>query len=163
MALHVASRLQNERGVRPGLAVTTVALAFAGGCFYSGDLNDRPSAEIVRLTTAPPMRGDEVEFQALVFDPGDQVAVSWRVEACGGDGADEHCDPVAAAGTAPLTIEVTVPVTVGACPATCKPTERLVVHLDVIDSHGAVARPSQRSVVDVGNRAPTITVQRRGR
>ena len=64
MGLHVASRLHNERGVRRLAVLSRVAPtgligpigligvfgALATGCFYTGDLNDRPSAEIVRLT-----------------------------------------------------------------------------------------------------------------
>ncbi len=158
MRLQVASRLQIPRGVRR-LLLTSVALV--GGCFYSGDLNDRPSAEIQRLTTGVPLRGDSVQFQAVVVDPGDQVDVHWRVDACGGEPA--VCDVGIAFGEPDvLTIAVVVPNDVGSG-AERRPTERLVVHLDVVDSHGAVARPSQEDVVEVGNRPPTLVVQRRGR
>ena len=169
MALQVASRLQLERGVRRGLALTTVVLAFAGGCFYSGDLNDRPSAEIERLTAGMPLRGDIVRFQAVVVDPGDQVEVSWRVDACRGSDP-EVCDRgIAFSEPSVLTLQVRIPDNVvGPDPGPeperqPRPTERLRVHLDVIDSHGAIARPSQEDIVDVGNRVPMLDVQRRGR
>lgn len=163
MDLHVASRLHNERGVRRRLAALVLAVApvgLAGGCFYTGDLNDRPSAEIARLTEGVPLRGEHVGFEALVVDPGDQVEVSWRVDACRST-APEWCEPVAYLKPEVLQIDVVIPNDVGE-DAAYGPTERLRVHLDVVDSHGAVARPSQELVVDVGNRAPTLDVQRRG-
>lgn len=158
--MQVASRLQIPRGVRR-LALSSVALALVGGCFYTGDLNDRPSAEIQRLTTGVPMRGDRVELRAVVVDPGDQVEVHWRVDACAGEPA--VCDQgIAYSEPDVLTLAVAIPDDVGSG-AGRRPTERLVVHLDVVDSHGAVARPSQEEVVEVGNRAPALEVQRRGR
>lgn len=160
MALQVASRLQIQRGVRRALALLVSTLV--GGCFYSGDLNDRPSAEIDRLTPGLPLRGDTVTFRAVVIDPGDEVEVSWRVDACAG-AAPERCDEGIAFSTpGVLTIAVEVPTDVGTG-VDRVPTERLRVHLDVVDSHGAVARPSQEDVVDVGNRPPELVVQRRGR
>ena len=159
--MHVASRLQNERVVR--LTPLAAAVTLLGGCFYSGELNDRPSAEIRRVTQGVPLRGDTVSLQAVVVDPGDEVEVSWRVDACVDEGADEVCDRgIATSSPQPLALSVTVPFQVGAGEQ-ARPTERLRVHLDVVDSHGAVARPSQEAVVDVGNRAPALEVQRRGR
>ena len=51
--MQVASRLQIQRGVRRALALLISTLV--GGCFYSGDLNDRPSAEIARLSSGLPI------------------------------------------------------------------------------------------------------------
>jgi hypothetical protein len=168
VGLQVASWLQTERGVRRAIAVRLVVLGLVpagltGGCFYTGDLNDRPSAEIERLTEGVPLRGETVRFQAIVVDPGDQVEVAWHVDACRTSAGAEVCDRnLATAEPALLQLEVVVPANVGAG-AERGPTERLRVHLDVVDSHGAVARPSQEDVVDVGNQAPRLEVQRRGR
>lgn len=166
--MHVASRLHNERGVRrlavlARVAPITLIGALATGCFYTGDLNDRPSAEIVRLTEGLPMRGDTVTFRAVVVDPGDQVRTTWAVEGCRHGADADVCDRVLDI-TSPevLTIDVVVPDNVGAGAAR-GPTEWLRVHLDVVDSHGAIARPSQEAIVDVGNAAPMLDVQRRGR
>jgi hypothetical protein len=162
--LHVARPLQIPRGV--WRLALLVALSPLGGCFHAGELNDRPSAEIVRLTEGVPLRGDVVRFQAVVIDPGDDVQVHWWVEACA-DTDREHCKQVAEA-TSEL-LEVLVPASVmvpdAAAPTgeRAMPTMRLRVHLDAVDSHGAVARPGQETVVEVGNRAPTIEIQRRGR
>lgn len=160
MGLQVASRLQIRRGVRRLL--TTAVLGLLGGCFYAGDLNDRPSAEIVRLTPGVPLRGATVLLQAVVVDPGDAVTSSWQVDACGGSGVAERCDVRIPVHELSIdTIEVAIPMRVGGPDGV--PTERLVVRLDVVDSHGAVARPIQQQVVEVGNQAPTLAVQRRGR
>ncbi|HVV87391.1 MAG TPA: hypothetical protein VHE35_30325 [Kofleriaceae bacterium] len=144
------------------VALIAMALTLVGGCFYEGELNDRPSAEIVRLTEGMPLRGDTVRFEAVVVDPGDDYTRHWRADACADTDAGERCKTVTE-GSAEI-LDVTVPITVPvAGEAGMAPTARVRVHLDVTDSHGAVARPSQEAVVDVGNRPPTLEVQRTGR
>lgn len=162
--MYVASRLHIEQGVRRGLALLLLGpLGLAAGCFYTGDLNDRPSAEIQRLGAGVPLRGETVRFQALIVDPGDQVDVAWRIDACRTAPDGEVCDEAIATSVPDvLQIEAVVPLEAGAG-LERGPTERLRVHLDVVDSHGAVARPSQQAVVEVGNQAPTLRVQPRGR
>jgi hypothetical protein len=151
--------------VRTGLALLVLAAALGpgAGCFYTGDLNDRPSAEIQRLGTGVPLRGETVRFQALIVDPGDEVEVGWRIDACRTAPGGEVCDEaIATSVPAVLQIEAVVPLAAGAG-VERGPTERLRVHLDVVDSHGAVARPGQQVVLEVGNQAPTVRVQPRGR
>jgi hypothetical protein len=154
----MARRLHHDHAVMGSVRRVTwlVALALgAPGCFYADAINERPSAEIERVGSGVPRRGDNLSFRAVVHDPDrdDDVRTLWRFEACNAVdvcAADET-------GSDP-TFNVTVPPMVDA-----QPTVRVVVTLDIADSYGAAGRPTQRVVLDVVNNAPIPSVQRRGR
>ena len=149
----MAGRLHHHRLVRSG-TVLAAAAAVLAGCFYTGAINDRPSAEIRRTSTGEILRGSVQTFAAVLEDPnGDPLTTHWNGEACNQDGV---CASIQT-GTAPV-FDVAVPVDVEG-----KPTVQLRVHLDVADSYGAVARPPQLLELPVGNRPPTVTIQPHGR
>jgi len=154
--LRVADGLHHDRGVgRPSqLAVVAALVGGAGGCFYDGVINDRPSAEIHRVGSGVPARGDALQFQAVVDDPdGDRVETQWRAEAC-----NENVVCTSIATGTDMVFGFRIPATAGGLP-----TVRVEVHLDVRDQVGAVARPPQSLSLDVINNPPDLTVQRRGR
>lgn len=157
--LHVAGRLHHDRLVQRSPALATAALAMlagASGCFFNEPINERPSAEIIRIDGGGvPSRGDELQFRATMLDPdGDPVHPSWRFEACPDDGPCIARDT----GTDPVFV-VTVPPMAGGG----DPTTRVVITLDVTDELGAVARLPERLEIDVVNNEPTVALQRRGR
>jgi hypothetical protein len=150
--------LHHDRPVRRSLPLASLTFALAAGaagCFYSDQINERPSAEIERIGSGVPSRGDELQFRAIMLDPdGDIVDPSWRFEACPEDGPcialDTGTDPVFA---------VTVPAMAGGG----DPTTRVIITLDVADELGATARLPERLELDVVNNTPTVLLQRRGR
>jgi hypothetical protein len=137
----------------------TCGLLATAGCFYIDAINERPSAEIRRIGDGEVFRGAELMVRAVVYDhDGDNVELSWRAQACDG--------PAGGAGTVCAAVETsidplfafTVPAQVGG-----RPTLDVYVDLDVVDAHGAVAQPSQRLELPVGNRPPLAIVQLAGR
>lgn len=137
------------------LGVAAALALGASGCFYAETINERPSADIMRLDdNGVPARGSSLMFRAVIFDPdADAVEPSWRFEACSAAGTCAALET----GTDPI-FSVTVPSTV-----VDEPTVRIAVTLDVVDELGAVARPPQRLDLDVVNNLPTVQIQRRGR
>ncbi len=137
-----------------------LALAGAlGGCLYLDPINERPSAEIRRVGDGLIFRGDALTFQAVVDDPDrDQVDLAWRGQACDRAASDpaRRCSAVET-GT-DRQFGFTVPVAIDGAP-----TVAVLVTLDVTDSHGAAAKPRQALELAVGNHAPTVALQRRGR
>lgn len=157
--MRVAGPLHHDRPVRrslPLVSVTFALVAGAAGCFYSEQINERPTAEIQRIGSGVPARGTALQFRAIMIDPdGDTVEPSWRFEACPEDGPCIALDT----GTDPV-FSVTVPSTAGGG----DPTTRVIITLDVADELGATARLPERLELDVVNNTPNVaTLQRRGR
>lgn len=99
-------------------------------------------------------RGSVQRFRAILDDPnGDALTTAWRAEAC-------NAAQVCAGGVTGLdpTFQFTVPVAVEG-----QPTVKIAIHLDVADSHRAVARPPQALELPVSNGLPAITFDRHGR
>jgi hypothetical protein len=141
--------LQNDGAVRWLVAFAVLA----PGCFYVDPINERPSAEIVRVDTRPLVRGRQTEVAAMWSDPnGDAVTLAWTVTGCLADGVT--CDtPIVTGTTADLSFMV--PAVAGLA--------KVKVELEVTDSHGAVARPEQVLLLDVEDQPPTLAVQVQGR
>ena len=146
----------------PGMVAVRACLGLAvaaTGCLYLEPVNERPSAEIVRVGDGLVYRGDALTFQAVVDDPDrDVVDLAWRGQACDRPFTDpaHRCSAVET-GTDP-SFGFAVPVAVDGAP-----TRLLVITLDVTDVHGAVARPRQNLELPVANHPPTLELQRRGR
>jgi hypothetical protein len=139
-------------------ALLAIALGLSG-CFYSEDINQRPSIDII-ADGKPVFRGDHVALRANPSDPeGQVVSFSWRAYACtdGVGGAD--CDAVPfytgelidAAFDVPL-----VRVDNGL------PDINVRVVLEAEDEYGATAKPSQELVIVALDRPPEVTLHRDG-
>lgn len=140
-------------------SLTCVLIAASSGCFYMDAINERPSAEIVRVGDGEIFRGTELMVRAVVDDPDhDAYHLSWRGQACDGPagGPGVVCASVGT-GVDPL-FRFTVPVEVAG-----RPTLDVYIDLAVEDAHGATARPGQRLELPVGNRRPSAVVQLDGR
>jgi hypothetical protein len=130
-----------------------VIAALAPGCFYLDPINERPSAEIVRVDTSPLVRGRGTEVAATWSDPnGDAVTLAWTVTGCLADGVTCNT-PIVTGTTADLPF--TVPAVAGLA--------KVKVELAVTDSHGAAARPGQVLLLDVEDQPPTLGLQVHGR
>jgi hypothetical protein len=155
--LHVARPLHHDGLVRAALVAIAVASCFGAsttGCFYGEPINERPSAEIQRVGSGVPMRGDQLSFRAVVSDPDqDPTDITWRFQACAG------VSPCSSEETGTdQTFNVAIPASVQGLPTT-----RITIDLDVEDVFGATARPAQHLDLDVANNEPTIVMQRTGR
>jgi hypothetical protein len=140
----------------PGGVCALAAVGLMTGCFYTTPVNDRPSAEILRLETSDLRRGGHVDlFGQVVDDNGDAVTYRWQAFACGAGAAS--CDAAALAGGISPSFTVPVPMS----RAGGEVLASLRVRLDVVDEHGAEAALPQVLVVDIGNTAPTIELQAR--
>lgn len=138
----------------PSRFIVVMAFGALTGCFYTEVINERPSAEIRRDGSGEVLRGAEVSFLAVLDDPDDDsLSISWHAQACN---LRSVCASVVS-GVDPF-LEFRVPGEVEGAP-----TVRVAVYLDVTDTHGAVARPTQMLELPVGNNAPTVLLQRRGR
>ncbi|MEZ4368406.1 MAG: hypothetical protein R2939_19320 [Kofleriaceae bacterium] len=135
--------------------MSTLALALlASGCFYLDGINERPSAEIVRLASSNLVRGGWLDLAAVVDDPdGDPVTYRWTARACGAAAAS--CDPTPFAEGTQQTFSLAIP----GARAGGAPLAAVRASLEVVDRFGAAASPTQVLVVDIGNRAPTIALQ----
>lgn len=141
-------------GVRRVVLALCAALA---SCFYLEGINDRPSAEILRLPTSALVRGGRLQVEARVNDPnGDPVSFLWTARACGPAAAS--CDPVALAEGTDPAFTVTIPRerADGSALATLRVT------LDVTDALGARAEPSQVLIADISNLSPALALQTTG-
>lgn len=134
--------------------VLRVALACCGllaGCFYTGPLNERPRAEIEKLTAGPyHYPGQTVELVARKSsDSEDRGTLSaiWSAYTCP---SPESCSPIGESMVLGLdgTYAVTIP---------SQNHDPIRVQLIVRDSSGAESRDIE--TIEVGNRAPVITVQ----
>jgi len=131
----------------------------SAGCFYVDAINERPSAEIARVGDGEVFRGAELVVRALIDDPDrDRIDLTWRAQACNGTaGATGTLCAAVATGIDPQ-FSFVVPATVEG-----RPTLNVSIDLDVVDAHGATARPGQHLELPVGNRPPSAVVQLDGR
>ena len=146
------------------LAALVVVVATAG-CFYTDPINQRPAAELRRISPADaPIRGDYMTIEAAIIDPdGDDITITWDAWACAA-GADV-CDPtkIATAITEPsfepLFDVVVPPVWFDAASGMSRPTQAVKVVAHLVDSYGAAALQDEVLVVDIANRSPVVTFQ----
>ena len=137
-------------------AVLRVSLTLSGGlflagCFYTGPINERPRAEIEKVSPGPYHYPREtVQLVARKSsdseDAGDLVA-TWSAYTCP---TPESCDPLGESAALALTSEysVTIP---------DHNHDPIRVQLVVRDSNGAESRDIE--TIEVGNRTPLVTVQ----
>jgi hypothetical protein len=134
------------------VGVLLVAATPLAGCFYLDPINERPGADIERVTPELPYRGDPVEVWAQIYDPdGDRTEADWRVRAC----TDEGCDPEpfdTGADQYRFSFFSPTHTTDG------RPTTRVRIELRVTDAWGARAVPDQTLDLNLANRRPTLTV-----
>jgi hypothetical protein len=132
--------------------VLRVAIALSGlcaGCFYTGPLNERPRAEIEKLSPGPyHYPGETVELVARKsFDSEDSAGLqaTWSAYTCP---SPESCTPIGESMVTSLDghYQVAIP-----------SHDPIRVQLVVRDSHGAESRDIE--TIEVGNRAPGVTVQ----
>ncbi|MCA9678269.1 MAG: hypothetical protein H6709_16740 [Kofleriaceae bacterium] len=141
---------------RTALAALLFAAPAAAGCFYADPINERPSADIQRVTPGPIARGGTLSVFAEVFDPdGDMTDVAWAAFVC----SDGACDAAPAATGAARSFSVTVP----ALTASGLPSTTVRVELDITDSWGAKAVPHQELELDLVDAGPTLLPQAQGR
>jgi hypothetical protein len=154
--LRVAHRLHNDRLVR---VVALLLAVMAPACFYVDPINQRPSGQIVRVDPATPMRGGGTTVAAQWSDPdGDAVTFAWAVAACAADGVT--CDAVPfLTGTSEEFPISPIPYVLG----NQMPVAKLSITVEVIDTHGAEARPVPALLLDIGDAAPTVMLQDDGR
>jgi hypothetical protein len=144
------------------------------GCFYTDEINERPSVQI-RNNSDAPNRGSMVHLESMASDPeGNNITYKWRAYGCSeiddpndpnlfercGDWVSEDGKPAALkpTGTGVLdTFDFTVPFDFVAKGGTAKqPTQSVVVILEATDEQGAVARPSARIVMPVIDQPTSI-------
>lgn len=134
--------------------VLRVALASSGllaGCFYTGPLNERPRAEIEKVSPGPyHYPGQTVQLAARKsFDSEDSAALTatWSAYTCP---VPESCSPIGESRVLGIdgTYDVTIPK---------ENHDPIRVQLVVRDSNGAESRDIE--TIEVGNRPPVVTVQ----
>ena len=132
------------------------------GCFYTEQINQRPSIDISAAGQTV-YRGDHVELTAVAEDPeGQFIEFGWRAYACtdgSGGAANADCDQdpfytgslQKAAFTVPLVrLDRAVPV------------KNVRVVLEAKDELGATAKPSQELVIVTLDRPPDLELRRDG-
>ena len=136
-----------------------VAALGLSGCFYSEDINQRPSIDI-QAEGKPVFRGDHVALSAIASDPeGQYISFAWRAYACtdGVGGAD--CDTVPFYTGALVDADFDVPllrVDNGL------PDVNVRVVLEAEDDYGATAKPAQELVIVALDRPPELELRRDG-
>ncbi len=150
------TRCTSARSVK---SLAAIALC-ASGCFYTDQINQRPSADIIPVTQGTYYRGMEVELDASTYDPeGQTVSVAWRAYVCTDASTPSGCDD------APFYTGV-LPAATFTIPGTRadkSPTQALRVILEATDEHGATARPAQEYLVGVADQPPGLAVRKDGR
>jgi hypothetical protein len=135
--------------------IALAATVAATGCFYTGEINERPATELTRiLPAAPPYRGDMVTVAVSTVDPdGDPVDVTWTATACSAGAV--ACEPVpydtgrVNPGLRKIDVVVKDAVTTRSI--------RLVARS--VDSRGAPALQDEVLDIDVANYAPVVDFQ----
>lgn len=145
----------------PGQLASMLVCLLPGvtGCFFTGDINRAPRAEVQVMTTGPHYRGSTVTFSASksADDDGDPIRVSWSARTC--NAQRNICDPVFDERTE-LDLVSPFTVTIPAQRPGGEATGAIVVVAEVIDDRGA--RQQDQAFVDVLNRAPSLTLQTQG-
>ena len=144
-----AWRLQCWRGVLR--LAPAIACAAAAGCIYTGPINERPRAEIEKLTAGPyHYPGERVELVArksLDAEDGPRLRCTWSAYSCATEDGVESCEPLGPSlELAPDEVfTVDIP-----------PRDHRVIAVELIarDRSGALSRDVIR--LEVGNRAPLI-------
>ena len=137
-------------------AVLRVLLALGGGivlagCFYTGPINERPRAEIEKVTPGPYHYPREtVRFAARKSsdsEDGADLVATWSAYTCP---SPESCDSLGPSTSLSIGSEfgVTIP---------AKNHDPIRVQLVIRDSSGAETRDIE--TVEVANRTPVVTVQ----
>lgn len=130
-----------------------LAMVVLSGCFYTDPINERPSADIVRISPDNPVRGDTIRLYPEIYDPdGNITTLVWTARAC----AEASCEQIDTSTEG--AFDVPVPLT-----ATGLPTSRIEISLEVTDSLGATAVPRQDLDIPIGNAPPQLQVQTQGR
>lgn len=137
-------------------------LLLVTGCFYVQPINQRPSADIIQVSSAAVYRGEkDVELDASVYDPeGQLVELKWRVYACSDATQPSGCDDV------PFHTDVLQAMHFAVPPYRADgttPTVALRVILEASDADGATAKPSQELLIPVDDAAPTLMLSTNGR
>ncbi|HEU5060610.1 MAG TPA: hypothetical protein VFU21_28965 [Kofleriaceae bacterium] len=124
---------------------------FLAGCFYTGSINERPRAEIEKVSPGPYHYPREtVRFVARKSSDGEDGAdlvATWSAYTCP---TPESCDPLGETTALALSSEyaVTIP---------DRNHDPIRVQLVIRDKNGAESRDVE--TLEVGNRAPVVTVQ----
>lgn len=136
-----------------------ILLACSSGCFYTDEINQRPSIAISSPGNQM-YRGDHVELSATANDPeGQFVHFTWRAYACtdGQGGADCDTMPFNTGELEDFSFDI---------PAdrvdVALPDRNVRVVLEGKDSYGATAKPSQELVIVALDRPPSVVVARDG-
>lgn len=124
----------------------------ASGCFYIDPINQRPSLDIEQTSGDVVYRGDTVRLRAISNDPDDHdVWFRWRATSCNNDGV---CDGAPFYEASDEFATFAVPMARADEPY--GPVRAILVVLEGQDELGAFARPDQRLVIPVADRAPTL-------
>ena len=157
----MAGSLQIAEVVRVVSVIAISAAVVLGGCFYTDPINQRPSVEIMQLSSSQVFRGDQVNLNAITNDPDNNpVSVSWEAYACtdatpAPDGSRPGCDSSSiASGTNQLFGFMTPDYRHDGI----TPVGAMYVTLDAVDSLGAAAKPGQELIITVADAPPTIVL-----
>jgi hypothetical protein len=132
-----------------------------GGCFYTDPINQRPSIEIVQLSSSQVFRGDIVNLNATADDPeGNAITLDWNAYACtdatpAPDGSRPGCDTSSIASGTSMLFSFTTP---DYRHDGLTPVGAMFVTLDAVDSLGAAAKPGQELIIPVADAAPQIAL-----
>lgn len=143
-----ACRLQTWSGV---LRLALACSALLAGCFYTGSLNERPRAEIEKVTPGPyHYPRDTVRLVARKSsdsEDGADLVATWSAYTCP---SDTSCSPLGESVALSIGSEfaVTIP---------AQSHDPIRVQLVIRDSNGAESRDIE--TIEVGNRPPEIAVQ----
>jgi hypothetical protein len=129
------------------------ALLAPAGCFYTTNINQRPSAEIRIETEGPHYAGKQVYFSAVTSDSedGDNLRCMWTAQSCEGDGCER---------TVPIPDVSPAAISCGQLFGMVLPDKdhrSVLVRVVVTDQAGGDFTASQ--ILEVANQVPTVEVQ----
>ncbi len=130
------------------------ALLLASGCFYTEEINERPTPGIRVFDVGPYFVGDVVKFDAtksIDNRPGG-LRAQWQAFSCV-DGQVPRCQPLGSQVFGTLDTEFSV---------TLSSHESVEVQLRVTDAHGSTRLQPDRYSIVVGNREPNVLLQSSG-
>jgi hypothetical protein len=142
------------------------SLVLGGGCFYTEQINQRPSIDIRQTSDEDVFRGMDVTLHAVSHDPeGHVIFYSWRMYACTDveilpSGERPGCDdgPFNTESVQDTTFKVPL-----LRVDEQVPVEAVLVILEAQDDYGAIARPSQQLVIPISNHAPSLRLSMKAR